>query len=176
MFFIWSCPIYWSQVLSREWRCSWSSADKRCSNYIWMINNFIACYGATYIEVWRYPLVFHKEGFQQTAVSHCRGMIANAYIFPCFPRTNHYTNGLTQLLLGHSIVHHKISSSIFQVMAWCRFGANPFKIIIISNFRLGCCPILIQWGWQHQATPNTGSRSSCPLPEPILTSSQYNPF
>ena len=121
-------------------------------------------------------LVFHKEGFQQTAVSHCRGMIANAYIFPCFPRTNHYTNGLTQLLLGHSIVHHKISSSFFQVMAWCRFGANPFKIIIISNFRLGCCPILIQWGWQHQATPNTGSPSSCPLPEPILTSSQYNPF
>ena len=21
------CPIHWSQVLSREWRCSWSSAD-----------------------------------------------------------------------------------------------------------------------------------------------------
>ena len=25
-----------------EWRCSWSSADRRCSNYIWVINNFIA--------------------------------------------------------------------------------------------------------------------------------------
>ena len=36
------CPIHWSQMLSWEWRCSWSSADKRCSNYIWMINNFIA--------------------------------------------------------------------------------------------------------------------------------------
>ena len=23
-------------------RCSWSSADRRCSNYIWVINNFIA--------------------------------------------------------------------------------------------------------------------------------------
>ena len=23
---------YWSQMLSREWRCSWSSADRRCSN------------------------------------------------------------------------------------------------------------------------------------------------
>ena len=22
------CPIHWSQVLSREWRCSWSSADR----------------------------------------------------------------------------------------------------------------------------------------------------
>ena len=32
--------IHWSQVLSREWRCRWSSTDRRCSNYIWVINNF----------------------------------------------------------------------------------------------------------------------------------------
>ena len=36
------CLIHWSQVLSWEWRCSWSSADRRCSNYIWVINNFLA--------------------------------------------------------------------------------------------------------------------------------------
>ena len=40
IFFILSCrclwPSHWSQVLSREWRCSWSSAN------IWVINNFIA--------------------------------------------------------------------------------------------------------------------------------------
>ena len=36
------CPIYWGQVLSREWRCSCSSTDRRCCNYIWVINNFIA--------------------------------------------------------------------------------------------------------------------------------------
>ena len=46
MFFVSSCscfcPIRWSQVLSREWRCSWSSADRRCFNYIWVINNFNA--------------------------------------------------------------------------------------------------------------------------------------
>ena len=35
---------------SREWRCSWSSADRRCSNYIWVINNFIAYKGASYIR------------------------------------------------------------------------------------------------------------------------------
>ena len=43
------CAIYWSQVLSWEWRCSRSSADRRCSNYIWVINNLIACQGGTYI-------------------------------------------------------------------------------------------------------------------------------
>ena len=44
------CPIHWSQVLSRWWRCSWSSADRRCSNYIWVIDNFIANLGASYIR------------------------------------------------------------------------------------------------------------------------------
>ena len=36
------CPIRWCNVLSREWRCSWNSADRRCPNLIWVINNFIA--------------------------------------------------------------------------------------------------------------------------------------
>ena len=44
------CPISWSPVLSREWRCSWSSADRWCSNYIWVINKFIDCYGVPYIR------------------------------------------------------------------------------------------------------------------------------
>ena len=33
-------PIHWSQVLSREWRCSWSSADRRCSNYILVMKKY----------------------------------------------------------------------------------------------------------------------------------------
>ena len=33
-----------------EWRCSWSSADRRCSNYIWAINNLIAYWSAAYIR------------------------------------------------------------------------------------------------------------------------------
>ena len=54
MFLVSSCSclreIHWSQMLSWEWRCSWSSAVRRCSNYIWVINNFIAYEGATYIR------------------------------------------------------------------------------------------------------------------------------
>ena len=42
-------PIHWSQVLSRDWGCSWSGANKRCYNYIWMIYNVIVYYGASYI-------------------------------------------------------------------------------------------------------------------------------
>ena len=54
MFLASSCsclyPIHSSQVLNREWGCSWSSADRRCSNYIWVINNFIAYLGESYIR------------------------------------------------------------------------------------------------------------------------------
>ena len=46
----WLCPIHWSWVSSLEWRCSWSSADRRCSNYIWVINNLIDYKGAPYIR------------------------------------------------------------------------------------------------------------------------------
>ena len=38
------------KFLDIEWRCSWSSADRRCSNYIWVIDNFVAYLGASYIR------------------------------------------------------------------------------------------------------------------------------
>ena len=44
------CPIHRGQVLSWEWRCCWNSTDKHCSNYIWVINNFIAYSGVTYMR------------------------------------------------------------------------------------------------------------------------------
>ena len=43
------CPIQWGQVISQEWRCSWSSANRRCSSYIRVIDNFISYKGAPYI-------------------------------------------------------------------------------------------------------------------------------
>ena len=44
------CPIRWSLVLGREWKCSWSSTDRRCSNHIWVINKIIVDQGAIYIR------------------------------------------------------------------------------------------------------------------------------
>ena len=42
-----------SNPLRLEWRCSWSSANRRCSNYIWVTNDFIAYQGTTYIRCLR---------------------------------------------------------------------------------------------------------------------------
>ena len=53
--------------VSREWGCSWSSADRRCSNYIWVIDNFIANWGASYIRGFTVVIIWcHREsGHQQ---------------------------------------------------------------------------------------------------------------
>ena len=69
----WDClyPICCRQVLSREWRCSWSSADRRCSNYIWVIDNLIAYWSASYIR--DLTLVCQKPGLRQQAEGCGRG-------------------------------------------------------------------------------------------------------
>ena len=69
------CPIHWSHLLSRKWRCSWSSADRRCSNCIRVMNNFIAYWDATYIRgltVSNQPLVFSEY--------HCFGSISSTEV------------------------------------------------------------------------------------------------
>ena len=58
IFLVSSCrclyPIHWSQVWSREWRCSWGSANRRCSHYIWVIKILLPIKGRLILEVWRY--------------------------------------------------------------------------------------------------------------------------
>ena len=58
MFLVFSCsplcPIYISQMLSREWRCWWSSADRRCSNYVWVI--LLPTKVQIILKVWQYVI------------------------------------------------------------------------------------------------------------------------
>ena len=67
------CATYWSQVLSGEWRCSWSSADRRCFNYIWLINNLIACKDVTYIR--DLTVVFQIDSFVFNALLSQQGAV-----------------------------------------------------------------------------------------------------
>ena len=47
-------PVHWNQGLNRQRRCSWSSADRRCSNYIWVVNDYIPYTVRLILENWRY--------------------------------------------------------------------------------------------------------------------------
>ena len=67
----------------------------------------------------------------------------------------------------HILNHHHLIDGLVQD---CSISiANALEILqscikpSLSIFRLGCCPYPIQWSWQHQATPNTGSLSTSVL-------------
>ena len=52
------CAIHWNQVLNRKWRCSWSSADRRCSNYNWMIKKSFPTKVRLILEIWQYMMAW----------------------------------------------------------------------------------------------------------------------
>ena len=75
--------------VSQEWRCSWSSADRRCCNYIWVINNFIVYWGATYIR-------------GSTVIVKCWAKITMVDGTSMVSSWNGSTFGITGLLWGQS--------------------------------------------------------------------------
>ena len=77
------CPIHWSYVLSREWRCSLSSADRRCSNYILVINDYIAYKRVAYIR----GMTVGYMHFSQTCVSppSPSSRLSHFFSFPLSP-------------------------------------------------------------------------------------------
>ena len=119
------CPIHWSQVLSRWCRCSWSSADRRCSNYIWVIDNFIANLGASYIR----DLTVH--GIHIQSISPDVSTMVNA----CRPlAVLHNVLAMPKYLVPHSIseftgivdVHCPTISNFnyqFTIRPWLMYGA-----------------------------------------------------
>ena len=57
------CPIHWSQVLSWEWRCSWSSAERRCSNYILVTTILLPAKMQLILEVWLHVILWQNRLF-----------------------------------------------------------------------------------------------------------------
>ena len=118
------CPIHWSQVLSWEWRCSWSSADRRCSNYIWVINNFIAYYGATYVRgftVQEFPLLIGPGRF---------GNSFKSMIFKLLTSMQNSSLAASEIALGWMLQNltndMNEKSTLVPVMAWCRQATSHF--------------------------------------------------
>ena len=85
-------------MLSQGWRCSWNSADRRCSNYIWVINTFIPHKGAAYI---RYLMVF---------------IICSHPVFPS--RNNRFTRSPTKRFMCQKIYlcHWVLSDYAYDIV------------------------------------------------------------
>ena len=83
---------------------------------------------------------------------------------------NCHDNSECYKMKKHRTILHMVSSHmLWPVLGVFKKICNVFLLysmknhhnhhIIISIFTLGCCPCPIQWGWQYQAMPNTGSPS-----------------
>ena len=153
------CPIYWIQVLSREWRCSWSSADRRCSNYIWVINNLIAYSGAAHIrdltvltidkpyptcegEIWVVYCVFKVWSECVFYLSHsCAVLILRYLVIPPASTSVRLSvcgkNGVcsvsSTILIGSISYLHILSSNLRRCVACnARFKIKKFHILANS--------------------------------------------
>ena len=107
--------------MCREWRCSWSSADRRCSNYLWVITNFIA-------------LLPNKV---RIILEVCGNLLARGRCIRKF-----YSVICEHILRIKSVSTFELrwmpqntigdKSTLVQVMAWCPEAT--------SNFLSQCCP------------------------------------
>ena len=128
--------IHWSQVLSWEWRCSWSSADRRCSNYIWVINNFIAYEGATYIRGFTVSNYFRSHLLDECSQSGWRSDLQRQpHPYIC--------DRYFQFSLWMCPCNRRSISTSKRVDSWCNsglYGGNKtmlvighLQMIIVSN-------------------------------------------
>ena len=140
------CQIYCSQVLSREWRCSWSSADRRCSNYIWVINNLMAYEGASYIR--------DSTVYRSMPALLVRGII---FTYNLIHRLDAYhTIDMQAALFMNST--HRYARMLCVALAILRFSSSA--CMTMSTWNRGCKHRIIKLDWDSKVKP-TGVWHCC---------------
>ena len=117
------CPIHWNQGSNQEWRCSWSSADRRCSNYIWVINKFTAYKGVSYI---RGLTVTYEQSISNTLSEFSRLQLIEASTNGCY------------------IVNTIVTSKILYLSIYISFGCISHVGLNGNDLAFG---VVINWCW-----------------------------
>ena len=129
------CPSYWCQVLSREWRCCWSSADRRCSNYIWVIDKSIAHQGASYIR--DLMVYFNFLSVPDTENKQKVEIFPNNFLKWIRQWLIYLTLFISYLLMPGSL-HPQGLHSISHKMSYCQIlqslEATTYGFIVIRSF------------------------------------------
>ena len=155
MFLISSCsclrPIHWSQVLSQEWRCSWSSADRLCSNYIWVINNFINFIFSCSSHSTFYCTSFFTFSFSSHFTFSCTSIVyifflhLSFYIFLLlffmFSCSSHFIFSSTFHFTFSSTSHLIFSSTSYFIFSFTSYFTFP----ALSHIFLLLCFPLTTW-------------------------------
>ena len=150
------CPIYWSHVLSGKW-CSWSSADRQCSNYIWVTNNLISHKGGPYI---RDLTVYHVPNCLRAW--YCTVWMSRYYTFLCFLYVHDLYDNKHFWIFYLDSNWDLRPSTLDQVMACC---------LAASSHYLNQCWLLIskvQWHPSHNNSTRYLSNQSLKLAEKLV--------
>ena len=124
------CAIYWGQVMSQEWRCSWSSACRRCSNYIAVSNNFNACWGATYINTLR-----PRENGRRFADDTFKRLFLNENV--------RISIKISLKFVPKGPINN--NPALVQIMAWRRSGDKPLSEPMMVSLLTHICVTRPQW-------------------------------
>ena len=139
------CPIHWNQVLSREWRCSWSSTERRCSNYIRVINKFVAYKGAAYIRGLTVIWLIGGRGWGGGGVGWSNAGAVNT--FSAFVNPLHFSI-IIKILFTFQISHPYLTDVSTNITK-----AGIYLMEILSNEATGPLP-LEPW---HQHAPHSST-------------------
>ena len=124
------CAIYWGQVISQEWRCSWSSAGRRCSNYISVSNNFNACWGATYINTLR-----PRKNGRRFADDTFKRLFLNENV--------RISIKISLKFVPKGPINN--NPALVQIMAWRRSGDKPLSEPMMVSLLTHICVTQPQW-------------------------------
>ena len=129
MLLVSSCSCLCSiQMLSSELRCSWSSADRRCSNYIWVINCFVGYYGAAYIRGLTVIFLIHSQRLLLREID-----FTNFCLTCNFAPQNTYTLSTGNCLFKYTFNVFSILRGCFHWVDRCRF-ARSFQVSWLRNW------------------------------------------
>ena len=138
-------------MLSQEWRCKWSSADRWCSNYIWVINNLIAYSSPSYIRDGNhinslapkrcgsnstsavFKLILQIDNLSTSCGIGLRGVPQNPF---------DHKSALVQIMLG-AIRHHAITQEYVDPdVCWHMASLGHHAVFPLTHNR---CEVVISW-------------------------------
>ena len=116
-------------MLSWEWRCSWSSADRRCSKYIWVINNLIAYWSAPYIRDLTVYIFFQEHAV--AIACKMRAILIGTVLLICY--INCTSSSLPIICLLNPCVHFFVEQHMLL------FAKNHDSMNMLQNDLLFLC-------------------------------------
>ena len=124
-------------MLSGEWRCSWSSVDRRCSKYIWVIEKILLPNKVRLIlETWWYTLsLTQMPAFLHIARSLILGAAAKQSRNKC-GSTDQYKEKCSIFKNGYHMSNtlHFLGTSNFTWGAWFEYDRSRNRMSNIDYY------------------------------------------